>query len=144
MLAQAVASLFAGRYIHAGLSYRGCVCSVEPGSVTWFAHLEYLSIRPEAMRVYRVELARPIDIEGVAHIDPHTIIDGVLSRMTRGRWRSGDCVQTTVNQLRSGGVMVPRHITTPAKLGRWLEDQGHAPITLAAALASPSSHRNSD
>lgn len=48
--------------------------------------------------------------------------DAVLSVLTAGLWRSRDCTQTACVVLSRCGIAVPRRVTTPKQLAKWLRN----------------------
>jgi len=81
---------------------------------------------PRGVRVVCViSTDRVAELESVWKPGRVGVFRAALRWLTRGRFRSNDCVEVATRYLQVGGIMVDRWIGTPGDLYRWIQWKLH-------------------
>lgn len=132
-----IRQLTGSRLVHVAIGYGDVVLSVSYAKGNqYFPLLGFAIAYPRLCLVVEVPLCRAIDLDRYSVMEKKRIIPTFLRWLTGGRIKTGDCVCTTVDLLRSGGVPVPVRTTSPAQLWHWLRLQGYKYAQLDEHLAS--------
>lgn len=112
------------RLDHVAISYRDLALDpAMPGSRIWFA-TEFVARYPGLVGVFEVPLLDEIQLRRWEDIHPKRPMPVFWHWLTRGLIPSKDCVSIVRECLRTGGIAVPREITTPRRLFEYLTKRG--------------------
>lgn len=80
--------------------------------------------QPHVMHVIGVPLRWPVNIEGEQHDSTISVCKPLLKLLTKGRFKTHDCVTTARAILARGLFDVPQDVTTPIALLEYLVNHG--------------------
>ncbi len=118
--------------VHVAVSYRGAVLDPGLNGVRFIPEIIFAENHPFLTDIVTVPVGPGIDLDAFASTRRVPAWPTFIRWLTRGLTPAPrDCVSIVAAVLRSGGVAVPRRITTPAQLFRWLKDHRfvHTPLS---------------
>lgn len=112
---------------------RWCHVSIGSGDVVldpsmrgdlFWPTLGFLETYPTLGEIYVVRCPFTPQVKHHRPLMGRSWLRALLCTLSRGRIQSRDCVQVVCNHLRVAGLDVPKRITTPRQLRRWLTKRG--------------------
>ena len=87
-------------------------------------HRPYVLKRPALIAGFTVPVCRKPDLDTYAIARKRSVWPTILTWATRGRYPSTACVEQVKQILNDSGFYIPRRITTPVQMYRYLMDKG--------------------
>ena len=123
LLEAIVVRLYRSSITHCAVGYDGAVLNPVIERNQYWPHIPFTLEYPRLTCAFELPIDGPVDLDRYPvwrnwHQRLHLL--SIVKWITRGRVRSGDCVDTVIDVLRQGGITIPRHIVAPGQLHDWL------------------------
>jgi hypothetical protein len=148
-LAQCIVSVTRSRMVHCAVGIDGAVLNPIMSGNQYWPHIAYVITYARLTCAFRIEVHVTVDLDRYGQGKPRKAWPTVLKLLTRGWYRTDDCVDTVIDAMRQAGIRVPRYVIAPIDLHDWLLAAGYDHVRFTGEPhaedrrpAGPADHRH--